>query len=62
MPTYEFQCPDCGTKAEIKAGYTESYVFPWCDKCQIQMKRNYAVPNIAFKGQGFYSTDSKRGQ
>lgn len=57
MPTYPFECPDCGASKEIKAAFDETYVFPWCDKCQIQMKRNYSVPAIQFKGQGFYSTD-----
>lgn len=57
MPAYDFICPDCGATTEIKAAFDESYVFPWCEKCMIQMKRNYVVPNIVFKGQGFYVTD-----
>lgn len=57
MPTYEFICPDCDKRAELKAGFTESYVFPWCDDCNIEMKRDYSVPGIQFKGQGFYTTD-----
>lgn len=57
MPTYSFSCPDCGADKEVVAGFDEVYPFPWCDKCEIQMKRNYAVPNILFKGQGFYITD-----
>lgn len=56
-PTYDFVCLDCGAKTEIKAAFDEAYVFPWCEKCMIQMKRDYSVPSIQFKGQGFYSTD-----
>ena len=57
MPTYSFICADCDAKKEIRAGYTEAYVFPWCDDCGIQMKRNYSVPGLIFKGQGFYVND-----
>lgn len=60
MPTYEFQCPECKGTSEVVAGFTESYVFPFCPKCDIQMKRNYSVPGIAFKGRGFYKTDNPK--
>lgn len=60
MTAYDFKCPQCGATTEVKAAMDEAYVFPWCPRCQIQMKRDYSVPNIQFKGQGFYTTDKGR--
>ena len=57
MPTYDFAYPDCDKTTEIKAAMDEAYIFPWCPDCGIQMKRNYSVPGLIFKGQGFYVND-----
>ncbi len=58
MPTYEYNCENCGHKLEkfqsIKAGSVRK-----CPKCgKLSLKRLISSgAGIIFKGSGFYQTD-----
>jgi len=59
MPVYRYACPDCGYTFEQQQKFTDPPVTQ-CPKCG---KQNvYRLVNrvaVAFKGSGWYITDSK---
>ena len=57
MPTYEYRCKACDLKFEVKRGFSES-PGAICPECQRQAQRIFSPVAIAFKGLGFYVTDS----
>ena len=57
MPTYEYQCEDCGYKFE-KFQKMSDELIKKCPKCSGSLKRLIgAGMGIIFKGSGFYATD-----
>ena len=62
MPVYRYACPDCGYTFEQQQRFTDPPVTQ-CPKCG---KQNvYRLVNrvaVAFKGSGWYITDSKSGR
>jgi predicted nucleic acid-binding Zn ribbon protein len=56
MPAYDFKC--CDNLVTIVAGITEKIDPPVCLNCQSEMKKDYGLLGVSFKGQGFYSTDT----
>ncbi len=59
MPIYTYQCDSCATRFELRQGWDAEAVAP-CPACQTQSRRLLVVPSVIFKGQGWYSTDSRR--
>ncbi|UCD54177.1 MAG: FmdB family transcriptional regulator [Dehalococcoidia bacterium] len=59
MPTYEYECSQCGLRFERKQRFDEEPV-AMCPKCQGKARRVINSVPIIFKGSGFYSTDSRR--
>lgn len=60
MPTYEYECPKCGTRFERFQRITEPPTLP-CPKCKATAQRLITGGHgIVFKGSGFYETDYKR--
>lgn len=57
MPTYLYECEQCGRFEEFQR-ITEEPLKD-CPKCSASVKRIIGAPGIIFKGSGFYSTDSK---
>lgn len=60
MPTFDFTCRDCTTTFEFnrRFGSTEH---PKCSKCgSHKTEKQLHAPNIAFKGSGFYVTDTSK--
>jgi len=57
MPTYQFICRECEEQKEIISALHEQLDTPECYKCGMEMKRNYGLLDVQFKGTGFYSTD-----
>ncbi len=57
MPTYEFMCRKCGVKVESQRSEP-----PACPECGSSLYRVYFVPAVIFKGDGFYSTENRRGR
>ncbi len=59
MPTYEYACPDCGHKFEIKQKFTDDSL-KRCPNCQRRhIYRVVSQVAVSFKGSGWYITDSK---
>jgi len=59
MPTYEYKCRDCGHQLEVVQSFTEDALTK-CPSCRKKALRKVFSPvGIAFKGSGFYKTDSR---
>lgn len=60
MPTYEYECLDCGYKFEEFQRITEEPLAQ-CPKCKGKLRRLISGgAGLIFKGNGFYVTDYKR--
>ncbi len=61
MPTYDYECPDCGHKFEYFQQMTDNKLTK-CPECGSQKLKRLigAGMGIIFKGSGFYETDYKR--
>ena len=61
MPTYEYECKDCGDLSEHFKSMSESPKTK-CEKCGGKIIRLVgAGAGLIFKGSGFYITDYKKG-
>jgi putative FmdB family regulatory protein len=61
MPTYDYECRQCGHRFELFQSITEEPV-KRCPKCGKNTARRLfgGGLGIIFKGSGFYTTDYKR--
>lgn len=59
MPIYEYECPDCSLRFEVKRGFHENSGIT-CPKCRCQARRVFSPVPIIFKGSGFYVTDTAK--
>ena len=59
MPTYDYQCRQCGTVTEVIHSMLESGPTA-CEQCGGDLRRVLYPTGIIFKGSGFYRTDSRR--
>jgi predicted nucleic acid-binding Zn ribbon protein len=58
MPRYDFKCPECLRKEEVKASFTEELIAPMC--CDLSMKRDYANDIAGFiPTAGMYAADNR---
>ena len=59
MPIYTYYCNKCGDKNIFQSIYDNTLTScPDCDS--IDFRKTFGAIGIAFKGSGFYSTDSRR--
>jgi len=61
MPNYHFKCLECGHAFEalLPAGHEDQK----CLECgHPKTEKLLKAPGVQFKGDGFYSTDSKKGE
>ena len=58
MPTYDYQCRQCGHTIEVIHSMTESGP-ERCERCGGELRRVLFPAGIIFKGSGFYKTDSR---
>ena len=58
MPTYDYRCAK-GHRYEKQEPFGSPSEHP-CTKCGVVAKRQLSVPALAFKGKGFYVTDSRK--
>lgn len=57
MPTYDYQCQDCGYTFEVFQSMTARKLRK-CPRCRGKLKRLLGTgAGIIFKGSGFYETD-----
>lgn len=61
MPTYEYECLNCGHKFDAFQSMTDNPLKK-CPKCsKLKLKRLIGSgAGIIFKGSGFYATDYKK--
>ncbi|HEY8525345.1 MAG TPA: FmdB family zinc ribbon protein [Acidimicrobiales bacterium] len=60
MPTYEYRCRDCGQHLEVVQSFRDDPLTE-CPNCKGLLKKVFQPIGIAFKGSGFYKTDSRSG-
>lgn len=59
MPRYDFKCGECNLVEErTKSFYDDAAEI--CNNCNAEMTRQFSMPAIQFKGNGFYSTDNRK--
>ena len=59
MPTYTYQCEDCGVRFERRQKFSEKPL-SICPECSKNSLRKIFTPvGIVFKGSGFYATDHR---
>jgi putative FmdB family regulatory protein len=60
MPTYEYACKSCGHRFEAVQSFTDDALTA-CPACSGPLRKVFGNVGIAFKGSGFYKTDSRAG-
>ncbi len=60
MPTYEYACRSCGDHLEVVQSFKDDPLTV-CPSCQGELRKVFSPIGIAFKGSGFYKTDSRPG-
>lgn len=60
MPTYSYQCTQCGDKFDIVQSFSDD-TLTTCEKCNGKLRKLFNSVGIVFKGSGFYRTDSRSG-
>ncbi|PSR67820.1 FmdB family transcriptional regulator [Nocardia sp. MDA0666] len=60
MPTYSYQCTQCGDKFDIVQSFSDD-ALTTCEKCNGKLRKLFNSVGIVFKGSGFYRTDSRSG-
>lgn len=60
MPTYEYACKSCGEHLEVVQSFKDDPLTE-CPNCHGQLRKVFGNIGIAFKGSGFYKTDSRAG-
>lgn len=58
MPTYEYRCKDCGEHLEVVQSFRDDPLTE-CPSCKGTLRKVFQPIGIAFKGSGFYKTDSR---
>ena len=58
MPTYEYRCKSCGEHLEVVQSFTDDPLTE-CPACGGPLRKVFGNIGIAFKGSGFYKTDSR---
>ena len=58
MPTYEYRCKNCGQHLEVQQRFTDDPLTE-CPTCEGPLRKVFGNVGIAFKGDGFYKTDSR---
>jgi putative FmdB family regulatory protein len=58
VPTYQYQCTECGENLEVVQKFTDD-ALTICPNCQGALRKVYSAVGIVFKGSGFYRTDSR---
>jgi putative FmdB family regulatory protein len=58
VPTYEYVCRKCGEHVEVVQSFKDEPLSV-CSACGGQLRKVFGSIGIAFKGSGFYRTDSR---
>jgi putative FmdB family regulatory protein len=58
MPTYDYECQECGHRFEVYHPATEKVEN--CERCSGPVRRVFHPVGIIFRGSGFHCTDYAR--
>jgi putative FmdB family regulatory protein len=58
VPTYDYRCKACGQELEVFQSFSDDPLTT-CEACGGELRKLFGAPGIAFKGSGFYKTDSR---
>jgi putative FmdB family regulatory protein len=58
VPTYQYQCTECGEGLEAVQKFTDDALTE-CPSCAGRLKKVFSAVGIVFKGSGFYRNDSR---
>jgi putative FmdB family regulatory protein len=58
MPTYEYKCRECANQFEVVQSFSDKPLKK-CKECGGTLGKVFGNIGIAFKGSGFYRTDSR---
>ncbi len=58
MPTYQYQCTECGNGLEAVQKFTDD-ALTTCPQCEGRLRKVFSAVGVVFKGSGFYRTDSR---
>jgi putative FmdB family regulatory protein len=58
VPTYEYACKSCGEHLEVVQSFRDDPLTE-CPACGGPLRKVFGAIGIAFKGSGFYKTDSR---
>ncbi|MEV6007469.1 FmdB family zinc ribbon protein [Streptomyces sp. NPDC051976] len=58
MPTYQYQCTECGEGLEAVQKFTDD-ALTVCPNCSGRLRKVFSAVGVVFKGSGFYRTDSR---
>ncbi len=58
MPTYQYQCTDCGEALEVRQSFTDD-ALTVCPSCDGSLRKVFNAVGVVFKGSGFYRNDSR---
>ena len=61
MPTYSYACTACGHAFDIRQSFTDDSLTVCPDCGETTLRKVIHPVGIAFKGSGFYKTDSRAG-
>ncbi|MFD1825815.1 MULTISPECIES: FmdB family zinc ribbon protein [Mumia] len=60
MPTYQYQCNDCGQPLEVQQSFSDD-ALTVCPSCDGRLRKVFNAVGVVFKGSGFYRNDSRSG-
>ncbi len=58
MPTYTYTCRDCDHRFDAVQSIFDASLSS-CPRCEGSLRKVYEPVGVAFKGSGFYRTDSR---
>jgi putative FmdB family regulatory protein len=58
VPTYQYQCTECGDALEVQQSFTED-ALSVCPNCNGLLRKVFSAVGVVFKGSGFYRNDSR---
>ncbi len=58
MPTYQYQCTECGEALEIHQSFSDD-ALTVCPRCEGRLRKVFNAVGVVFKGSGFYRNDSR---
>jgi putative FmdB family regulatory protein len=58
VPTYQYQCTECGEALEAVQKFSDDALTE-CPNCNGRLRKVFSAVGVVFKGSGFYRTDSR---